>query len=265
MARRKRTPVGTPLTPDLLVNLGAIDELGRYDGDFDPQRSHINLYRIWTCHGYHESGNQNRGYLRIERQSSDLAGTIAYKISQKILNDHGFLHCYSASILCRNDELSSLIKWNLHSQFFGPDREIIPDLETKETDTAESYQQRMNTGIGTALADGDKNLTADWCLFDAVQRLSVNPGLALEFNMLEEMTMFRKNHRLRYDEQERLNISDESRQLFRFYQYGQGTLPTEYWLDIHQRLILAVNFSVAYILDDQAEELLQGLIVDQRN
>jgi len=239
---RKRTPVGTPLTPNLLVDLGAIDKLGRYDGDFNPHGLYVNLYRIWTCHGYRKSGNRTRGYLKIERQLSDLAGTIAYKITRKILNDHGFLQCYSASILSRNDELSSLIKWKLHSQFFGPDGEIIPDLEIKKADTAESYQHKMKTGIGTTRVNGDTNLTADWCLFDAIQRLPVNTGLALEFNMLEEMTMFRKNHRLRYDKQERLNISGESRKLFRFHQYGQGTLPTEYWLDVKQRLILASQF-----------------------
>jgi len=50
-----------------------------------------------------------------------------------------------------------------------------------------------------------------------------------------------------------------------FHQLGHGTLPYEYWLDRHHRLVLAVTLSRVYILDDKAEEKTAAEIRRGRN
>ena len=68
MAKRKasRTIVGSPLTPGLLGELDALGKLPSTPGDFKPDGNWVNKYRIWTCHGYRESGNQDVGFVRLK-------------------------------------------------------------------------------------------------------------------------------------------------------------------------------------------------------
>ncbi len=67
MAKKsRRTIVGSPLTPTLLDELGALRDFPPSSEDFKPDGNWVNTYRIWTCHGYRESGNQNVGFIRIE-------------------------------------------------------------------------------------------------------------------------------------------------------------------------------------------------------
>ena len=80
--KAKRTAVGRPLTPRMLrQELGGLDELASTPEDFKPDGSWINTYRIWTCHGYIESGNQSVGFLRIER----IAGKAKEQFTLKVI------------------------------------------------------------------------------------------------------------------------------------------------------------------------------------
>ena len=124
---KQRTIVGSPLTPALLKELGAVDVLPSTSRDFNPADAWVNAYRIWTCHGYRESGNQNVGFLRIERvRDSDAVFTL--KVHEEVLQTDAMVGIIDGEITCRNDLLASPIRWNLSNRFIGADGENIPEL-----------------------------------------------------------------------------------------------------------------------------------------
>ncbi|MHC4324102.1 MAG: hypothetical protein ACYSUX_07500 [Planctomycetota bacterium] len=55
MAKKKRTIVGSPITPSMLVELDAVTKFSPAPGNFNPAGNWTHSYRIWTCHGYRES------------------------------------------------------------------------------------------------------------------------------------------------------------------------------------------------------------------
>ena len=67
---KKRTIVGSPLTPEMLFKLGATTGFLPDEKPFNPAEEWTNRYRIWTCHGYRESGNVDVGFLQIQRKAT---------------------------------------------------------------------------------------------------------------------------------------------------------------------------------------------------
>ena len=90
-----RTIVGEPLTPELLDDLGVLEGFSKPSGKFDPGADWTNTYRVWTCHGYRESGNADQGFLRVAKKTapdapnasrirSPLAASAALRMSSSI-------------------------------------------------------------------------------------------------------------------------------------------------------------------------------------
>ena len=103
MARNKkdsknRTIAGRPLTPHLLLQLGALRNLPPTPHSFKPEANWLSTYHIWTCHGYVHDGNKNVGYLRIERRRDAASGGWKLAIDQEILHDRANLQQLSARV-----------------------------------------------------------------------------------------------------------------------------------------------------------------------
>ena len=64
---KKRTIVGYPLVPDLLGDMNLLRGFPETPADFDPNGQWTNTYRIMTCHGYREDGNEDIGLLRLSK------------------------------------------------------------------------------------------------------------------------------------------------------------------------------------------------------
>ena len=236
---KKRTIVGSPLTPTMLRELGAVDAFPSTPRDFNPADTWVNAYRIWTCHGYRESGNQNVGFLRIERvRDSDTAFTL--KVHEEVLQTDAMVGIIDGEITCRSDPLASPIRWNLSSRFIGADGEGLPELLS------------TNRGAPTKRAD---RIASDWCLLEAVQRLAFDKQTSVSFNLLEGMSLIKTDHRLSYGGVHSVNIGLEATRLHRFVQSGSGILPSEYWLNARHRLLMVTSMNKAYILDDRAEDI----------
>ena len=241
MAKKKRTIVGSPLTPSMLVELDAITKLSPASGDFNPAGNWIHSYRIWTCHGYRESGNENVGFLRIERiGNSD--ETFVLNVYQEVVQTDAIIHSIDGTIKCRNNPLASPVKWRLKSEFIGADGEHIPEL--------------LSSDIGRA-AKGPQSTTGDWCLFEAIQRLAYDKENSLSFDLLEGMSLKKSGHHLSYRGVTQLKMDGIDMPLHCFVQLGSGILPYEYWLDERHRLLAVTSMNKAYILDDQAEKAIK--------
>ncbi|MBN2313911.1 MAG: hypothetical protein JXM79_08265 [Sedimentisphaerales bacterium] len=235
----KTTIVGSPLTPALLKELGAVESFPSTPANFNPVWEWVNTYRIWTCHGYRESGNQNAGFLRI-RRVRDSDKTFKLNVHEEIHQTDAIVSVTNGTVICRNNALASPIRWNVSSRLLGGDGEDVPEL--------------LNINNGTP-DEGMDEVTGDWCLFEAVQRLSPEKHTSLSFDLLEGMSLVKTKHRLSYCDVHSININNEDISLHRFVQFGSGILPTEYWLDSSHRLLIVTSMNKAYILDDQAEAI----------
>ena len=241
MAKKQRTIVGSPLTPTLLKGLDALDKLPFTPQDFKPDGNWVSTYRIWTCHGYRESGNENAGFLRIERiKNSNQAFVL--NVRREILQTDAVIHIIDGTIKCRNNQLASPVEWKLQSRLFGPDGKNIPEL--------------LSSNSGKAAGDAERT-TSDFCLFEAVQRLAYDKEISVNFDLLEGMRLSKPGHRLFYRGVSPLKMDGRDIMLHCFVHIGSGILPYEYWLDNRHRLLAVTSMNKAYILDEQAEQIIE--------
>lgn len=252
--RSKRTVVGSPLTPGLLRELGAIGKFAFASEDFKTDGNWVNTYRIWTCHGYRESGNYNVGFVRIERTAGGSKEIFALKVHQEVVEVDGLLNAIDANIYCLNNQLASPVRWHLWSRFINSDKQPVGELETEEKVVIKGNVMSVETGEHTLKRKVTGRLTCDWSLFDAVQRLEFDEKSSLDFNMLEGLSLVKKRQRLMYRGVYPMKLSGRELVLHRFDQIGEGILPYEYWLDDNHRLLAAISMHKAYILDERAEK-----------
>jgi hypothetical protein len=261
----KRTIVGSPLTPALLRELHAVDKFPATPKDFEPQANWVNMYRIWTCHGFRESGNQDVGFIRIERTAREANQPIMLKVRQEVVQTDGLLHTLDAEIKCLNNQLASPVQWHLRSSFLDPNRQNIHDLGTDEIAVVDGNIINVRARGGHKFRREVRGLlTCDWCLFEAVQRLKFDKEPSLNFDMLEGLSLLKQGQRLSYRGDYPMKLSSNNVSLHRFDQLGDGILPYEYWLDNNHRLMAATSMNKAYILDDQAEKTIRQRIEQLR-
>ncbi|MFB0524246.1 MAG: hypothetical protein ACETVZ_01815 [Phycisphaerae bacterium] len=248
IAKQKRTIVGSPLTPSLLKELGAVDTFPLTSEDFDPEGNWQNTYRIWPCHGYRESGNDNVGYLRI-RRTADSDDHLALNVYRKVVQTDALVHILEAKVKCQKNPLASPVAWELESRFVDANNNELPQLRKREN----------------GYLTGAVNATGDWCLFEAVQRLAFDKsaGGGLSFNLLEGLSLSKIGHRLFYRGVYPTKIPGVN-SLHCFVQLGSGILPYEYWLDDSHRLLMVISMNKAYILDNEAEKVIRRIIEKMR-
>jgi len=233
MAKQKRTIVGENLTPSLLIELGGLEEFPSTPMDFKPDGNWVNTYRIWTCHGYRESGNEDVGSLRITRRIAS-KGTFVLELRQEVVQTDDLTNVIEGTIKCRLNQLASPVEWRLSSRFERPDGKVISEL---------------GTGNHSAATESVTHTAGDWCLFEAVQRLAFDKASSLSFDLLEGMSLSKPGHRLFYRRTYPMKTDGQSIPLHCFAQFGTGILPYEYWLDNRHRLLAVISMNKAYVLD----------------
>ena len=239
---RKRTIVGSPLTPDMLKELGAVREFPPPSAGFAPDTNWEHTYRVWTCHGYRESGNDNVGYLRI-RRTADSGNQFGLNLYRKVVQTDALVHILEARLKCRKNPLASPVAWELESRFVDANNNELPELRNKEN-------HHVTGAVDT---------TSDWCLFEAVQRLAFDRQTSLNFRLLEGLNISKPGQHLSYRGAYPTEIPGADR-LHCFAQLGSAILPTEYWLDDSHRLLAVTSMNKAYIFDGESEKMMEQRI-----
>jgi hypothetical protein len=106
-------------------------------------------------------------------------------------------------------------------------------------------------------------LSSDWSLLDALRRLPLAPFEA-QLDLLEHMTVVKPAQTLRYREDLAVQLPGGGPRLACFTRHGYATLPWEYWLDEQRRLVLAVAYNMAYLLNPDAPELFNRARAERR-
>jgi len=265
MAKKKkqRTIVGSPLTPTLLDELGAVSKFPPSPEDFKPDGNWMNTYRIWTCHGYRQNGNQNVGFLRLKRiPDSDKA--FALNVHQEVVETDGISNIIEANIKCVKSQLAVPVEWRLSICFIDANGNEITQLRTETSGSKKKGVLRVQTSEHTFKSKEPTWLTCDWCILEAIQHLKFSKKSSLVFDMLEGLSVLKENQRLSYRGLYPTKMSGEDIPLHCFVQLGSGILPCEYWLDYRHRLLVMVSMNKAYILDEQAEKITRQIVEKAR-
>jgi len=171
------------------------------------------------------------------------------KVHQEILQTDALVNIVEATIECRNNQLATPIAWHLENRFIDADNKTLRQLNYKDAGQ---------------ITDGIDRTTCDWCLFEAVQRLKTSKETVLAFDMLEGLSLLKKDQRLSYRALYPTKIGGENIPLHCFVQLGSGILPCEYWLDDHHRLLAVASMNKVYIFDEQAEKITRKIVKEKR-
>jgi len=252
MKKKNRKIVGYPLNPGILQELEVFNDIPEIEGNFDPDGEWTQIYRIWRCHGYRKSGNQDSGFLRLHRTPVD-KDTFTLNIEQYIVNSEFIVRNNIVEVKCQKDLLSTPLQWHQKTRFFNRDGSPINHLNQDEYAQVKGNKisgRRNKNSFQTSIT---LPFTADWCLFEAVQRFPFKNQKMVEFAIFEGFRLLKSEQRIKYRGKMRLRNKGKEIVLHGFEHIGRGILPYEYWIDQDHRLIFAITSGVAYILDEQVE------------
>ena len=251
MAKKNRTIVGSPLTPEMLFQLGAIPDLSSDQKPLKSDKKWTNRYRIWTCHGYRESGNLDVGYLQIQRGVTGPDKRFELQVHQELKNEGGTFNRVVAKIDCTEGTLSCPVKWDYTSIFLDADGKEDKSLTVNvEGQSSDSEIRWTRNGLLSKLACKERP-SCDWCVYETVQRRAKQFTGNLTFDMLESLERFKPGQQLIDRGRVNVKIGNSGRRLHRFDQIGTGILPFEYWVDESLRLCLMASMNKVYILDTE--------------
>ena len=103
--------------------------------------------------------------------------------------------------------------------------------------------------ITVGLIQKDMPFTCNWALFDVIPALSEaiqESGEAVEMAVLEDLEKLRPMNRIGFLE----SIKMHETQLDGYYLYGEGLLPSYWWLDMHGNVTIFSNFFQTFVLKE---------------
>ena len=146
-----------------------------------------------------------------------------------------------------NDLYRSLIgKWHLQTQNRCQDR--YSTLACEGQRVADEIRLTVNHAeITVGLMQKDTPFTCNWALFDVIPALSgaiQESGEVVEMAVLEDLEKLRPVNRIGFLE----SIKMHETQLDGYYLYGEGLLPSYWWLDMHGNVAVFANFFQTLVL-----------------
>ena len=103
--------------------------------------------------------------------------------------------------------------------------------------------------ISVGLVQKDTPFTCNWALFDVIPAFSETiqeSGGVVEMAVLEDLEKLRPLNRIGFLESIRMHET----QLDGYYLYGEGLLPSYWWLDTHGNVAISANFFQTLVLQE---------------
>ena len=126
--------------------------------------------------------------------------------------------------------------------------------------TSQEDQQRVslvvnNTTLPVGHIDNTHPITCNWTLFDVIPNLShqlKSSGKKTSLAILEDLEKIREPAHIGYMEDCTLPLGDRTLKLSGFFVYGAGTLPSYWWLDQQEQVIIASTTFQTFVLTGDA-------------
>ena len=204
-----------------------------------------------------------RGFLSVERAPAADGKPVALAVEVQVLQTTFAVQLTKAKIQCANDALSTPQSWQIESVLLSADTQ--PIAETKIAERATVKEGRIEVETINAPNDVRRSrtmkvpapFTANWCLFDAVQRLPWKDMSPLPFAMLEDLDLLKEGQRLYLHGPLSLTVNDKELPLTEYVQIGEGILPYHYGVDGQRRLLFVAGGRRLYIWNPSAPQRLE--------
>ena len=225
-------------------------------GAFDAEDCWEHTYDVYPVYGkLSKWSKKHRGRCRIKRKA--LSGKDAFRLevsSEVTFLDFGYgnhptkTQLTRASIQCAKNVLATPQSWTLESVALGAEGKSRPLSQMSESGVfAKGIIKLTNAEGASRKIDVSENLTSNWSLFDAVQRMHKKEPPKADFEMLEDLRLPRAEQRLTLDGPIEVELGGKKTRLYGYHQIGEGILPIHYWLDEQGRLLFALGGVRAYL------------------
>lgn len=219
------------------------------EAGFDPAGDWEHSYRLWVRHFDTRDGSERHGSLRLRRaRAAD--GGLSLEVRQESVERDGSADLVVAELTCAADALATPRRWHLTRFLLDDDRRPLDGTRFDELG-------EVGTHLVARRLAGDEELpvpaawTANWCLFDCVQRLAPDAA-PLEFDLHDELARLRPGHRLAPVGTATATLHGHELLLTGFELTGPGTLPFTFWRDEGQRVLVAADLQRGFVWDANA-------------
>ena len=112
-----------------------------------------------------------------------------------------------------------------------------------------------NTTLPVGHLENPHPITCNWTLFDVIPKLAhqlKSSGKKISLTILEDLEKIRTPAHIGYMEDCTLPLSDRTLKLSGFFVYGAGMLPSYWWLDQEEQVIIASTTFQTFVLTGDA-------------
>ena len=231
--------------------LGQLKDFVMPGGQFDAESSwehRYNIYPIYTK--WSVWSDKHEGECVIRRRELPGGRDFELEVSSEVtFIDFGYgnhptkSQLTTAKIRCANDVPGTPKSWELESAALGEDKNRFSLSEVRESGVFDGGEVVLGgSGVRGRKIKVAGELTSNWSLFDAVQRMyKAKETPNREFSMLEDLRLLRAGQRLAYDGQAEFDLGGKKVKLYGYHQIGEGILPIHYWVDEAGRLLFVLG------------------------
>ncbi len=143
---------------------------------------------------------------------------------------------------CRRDDYRTLVgDWKVKVENSAGDgyRQFACDGKLSSDGAVTLTVNGLDLEAGTV--DLSKPLTCNWSLFDVIPALCSElkeSGDRTDLTLLEDLEKIRPQARIGFMEDYSLPVGEESLELSGYYLYGEGTVPSYWWLDSNGKVVI---------------------------
>ena len=160
-----------------------------------------------------------------------------------------------AYITCYVDEWNSLDNWKLSAFQIGSRGQSFRLTELTETGKCEKGRIQIDSNGFQYNFNPRNPVMAQWTIPDYLLR-KAHPGLNATFDLLQDLTSFKKDQSLIYDTETLLDIKGEKTiKLSTYVLTGQGSIPTHYLSDSRGLVQLVTSGILSWALSDATAHL----------
>jgi hypothetical protein len=211
-------------------------------GAFDPAGTWSHTYRIVPLKAAPAAFG---GQLKICRTAQP--GGAQFEVQQELRMMKQYAQWSKASIQCAADHWCTPQRYTVESWTTGQDGQVEADTHGEFSAEATGSEIRFAGTSKPAMRVAD-DWTLDWTLFGALQRLPTTEAAQWQFDLVEDGDLLRPRQQLSYVGTLATELAGKAMELYGFFHVGTGTLPTHYWLDQQHRLLLAIRYYRAFVL-----------------
>ena len=253
----KKAKTEGPLALSMLEERGFLEGFSPPTEAFAPAGAWKHSYDICLTDGKPPG---KTGILAIERALGATPKSATLTVEMQVLQTYSAVQRTKATIQCANDALSTPQSWQMESVLLNPDGQPIAETKVEEKATVKEGMIEVEPLNAPKEVRRSRTMkvpapfTANWCLLDAVQRLSLKDMPPLPFALLEELDLLKEGQSLYLHGPTSLTVNGKALPLTEYVQIGEGILPYHYGLDAQRRLLFVASARRAYIWNPSAAQ-----------